>query len=353
MKGKVFTRIVLSILGVMLVSTAIFMVIIDPYFHYHTGLSKLGYPMQKEFYQNAGIARNFRYDTLIAGNSETQNIHTSTIESLWGGTAVKLPNPGAPYCETDMVVRVALKKNPDLKMVIRPLDAYFIPTDPYTMRYNRSDMYLYDDNPFNDIRYIFDKETIIDAITVLTYTRAGKSTVSFDEYSNVEASEVYGNYENLKYMLEELIDFGYGEPEETIYERAGKNVAENIKKTALEYPDVQFIFFMPPYSAAYWKRLDNAGLKEVEINCERIALNEVLQAPNIRVFSFEDWSEITTSWEHYSDPLHFDGGVDDEMFNLIYAGEHEITLDSIEDYIAGLETFYDEFDFDSLFPIED
>ena len=86
---------------------------IDPYFHYHTGLSGLGYPMQKEFYQNAGVARNYKYDILIAGDSETQNIKTSKVESLWGGTAVKLPNPGAPFNETDMVVRTALKKNPN------------------------------------------------------------------------------------------------------------------------------------------------------------------------------------------------------------------------------------------------
>ncbi|MCR4960513.1 MAG: hypothetical protein K6A74_03595 [Lachnospiraceae bacterium] len=353
MESKAFNKTVLLILGSLILITTVFMVVIDPYFHYHTGLSGLGYPMQKEFYQNAGVARNYNYDILIAGDSETQNIKTSKVESLWGGTAVKLPNPGAPFNETDMVVRTALKKNPDLKLVIRPLDGYYIPTDPYTMRYAGSDLYLYDDNIFNDVRYVLEKETIVDAITVLTYTRAGKSTISFDEYSNVEASEIYGNYDNLRIMLEETVDYGFGEPEEVIYERAKTNVCENIKKTALEYPDVEFIYFMPPYSAAYWKRLQNSGLTEVALNCERIALEEIAGVGNIRVFSFEDRYEVTNDWHHYSDSIHFDGGVDDAMFELIYKGEHEIKAEDIDDYILRLKDHYAGFDYDSLFLSED
>jgi len=349
MTSKAFNKTVILIAAVLLVLTAAFMIVVDPYFHYHNALDGLQYPMQNEYYQNAGIAKNFEYEAMVAGDSETQNVSTSIVERLWGMTAVKVPNQGAPFVETDLTVKLALKSNPNLKLVIRPLDDYLLNRDPYLMRYSDEDLYLYDSNPFNDVRYVFEKETIIDAVTVLNYTRAGNTTVSFDYYSRTDITETYGNYELLEKIFEQKEDFGLSGNHEEIYANVKENVQQNVIATAKEYPAVEFLFFMPPYSACYWKELSDNGLTDVAVGIERAALEEILKTDNIRVFSFMDCYEITTDWSNYSDEIHFKGTVSDYIIEEMYKGNHEVTLDNLESYLTNLEDFYTSYDYSEMF----
>ncbi|MCQ2520680.1 MAG: hypothetical protein MJ107_09145 [Lachnospiraceae bacterium] len=351
MNAKRFNLITLLIPGILLVITAAFMIIIDPYFHYHKPLLKLEYPMNNEYYMNAGIAKNFDYEIMIAGDSETQNIKASLVENLWGMKTVKLPNPGAPFLETDGVVRFGIRNNKKLKIVIRPLDDYLFTADPHMSRYAKEDMYLYDANPFNDVRYVFNKETVIDAVTVLTYTRAGKKTINFDEYSRTEDVEEYGDFDTLAHDLISQRSFRLAGDTETIYANTLENIKRNIVRTAEENPDIMFYYFILPYSACFWKEIGDNGLIPVAVNCERIALNEMLKYDNIKVFSFMDDYDITTDWRFYCDEIHFSGAVDDYMMEAMYKGEHLITKENVDEYLEGLESFYMTYDYNQMFTV--
>lgn len=348
MSSKKYIISTLIILGLLLLGCATFVIVVDPSFHFHKPLSGLQYPMENEFYQNAGIARNFDYEAIIAGDSMTQNTKPSLIEELWGYKTVKIPNPGAPLIETDQCVKYALRSNKNLKLVIRQLDDLMLNKDPYLERYTEADKYLWDSNPFNDVKYIFAKETVVDALTVLTYTRAGKQTPTMDQYSNVVEDEDFGNFESLEKYLNRGYDFGYTDDTDTICARAVDNMQHNVIQTALDNPDVEFYYFVPPYSAPYWNEIINAGVLDKAIACQKAALSELLSVPNIKVFYFQNSFEIATDWSHYSDEVHVDEYTLDYMFTEMYAGNHLLTTDNIDTYINEVVDFYSNFDYQSL-----
>ena len=153
----------------MLVMLGGLVVWVDPFFHYHMPLEHLAYPIDSERYQNDGISRNFTYDAVLTGTSMKENFKASRFDSLFGVSSVKIPYAGGYYKEVDQAVRRALSYNPQVKVVCRSLDRSFLfyqkdqqnPAAP-------SPDYLTDDNPFNDVNYIFNKEVIFG--TCLLYT---------------------------------------------------------------------------------------------------------------------------------------------------------------------------------------
>ena len=58
-------------------------------------------------------------------------------------------------------MRRAISYNPDIKIVLRSLDGSFLiqDKDAWNETAPRPD-YLYDENPFNDVNYIWNKEVI-------------------------------------------------------------------------------------------------------------------------------------------------------------------------------------------------
>lgn len=348
MKAKKFIVGTICIVAFLLAAMGIFVAVIDPYFHYHKPLSNLEYPMDNEYYQNAGIARNFDFEAVIAGDSMTQNFKASQAEALWGLKTVKIPNPGAPLRETDKAVKFAIKHQDNLKLVIRQLDDYMYVRDAYAERYASSDNYLYNDNPFDDVKYLWEKETFIDAFTVLTYTRAGKTTPDFDVYSNETEYEEYGNMESLAGYLARTQAFYFDGDLEEVKDKALENIRVNVIQTALDNPDIEFYFFVPPYSGAYWKEIQNAGVMDNELAVEKAVLSEVLAVDNIMVFYFMDDFDITTDWSHYSDELHFDEGINEYILDTMAAGDRLLTRDNLDEHLQNLEDFYSSYDFNEM-----
>lgn len=348
MKAKNLIIGSLCIAAFLLLCCGIFVAVIDPYFHYHKPLEKLEYPMDNEYYQNAGIARHFDFEAVIAGDSMTQNFKTSQASELWGKTFVKMPNPGAPLRETDMTVKSALNHNPNLKLVIRQLDDYMFVRDAYAERYTKADNYLWDENPFNDVKYLFEKETFVAAFTVLTYTRAGKKTPTFDMYSNETEFTDYGDRESLEGYMARVQDFYFGGDKQEVIDKALENIRVNVIATAVDNPEVEFLFFVPPYSGAYWKECENAGVIDNEVDTELAVFAEILEIPNIKVYYFMDYFEIATDWKNYSDELHFKEEINELILEKMHEEEGLLTKDNYRERLERVRDFYSNYDYNEM-----
>ena len=89
----------LAVLAALLGLTAVIVIIVDPYFHYHGPLSFLSYKLYDERYTNDGISRHFDFDALITGTSMAQNFKPSEMDALFGTNSVKEAFSGAGYQE--------------------------------------------------------------------------------------------------------------------------------------------------------------------------------------------------------------------------------------------------------------
>ena len=143
------------IVTIPLILIAVWVIKTDPYFHFHKpDTSNYYYTLNKERFQNDGILRNFEYDGIITGTSMAENFKTSDAELFFGGTFVKVPYEGAYFQEIDRELRVALKHNRDLKIIIRGLDMNRFRADKDQTKKTVYDFpeYLYNDNPFDDVQ---------------------------------------------------------------------------------------------------------------------------------------------------------------------------------------------------------
>ena len=172
---------------------------IDPYFHYHKpNTDNYYYILNNQRSQNNGISKHFDYDALITGTSMTENFKTSEMDEIFGTNSIKVSYSGGSYKEINDNLIIALKSNPNLKTIVRCLDYGKILDDKDLMRRDLGTYptYLYDNNPFNDVKYLFNKDVIFDrayAMTIQNDEGGFKPGItSFDDYSRWQHQHTFG-----------------------------------------------------------------------------------------------------------------------------------------------------------------
>ena len=336
----------------MLLLIASITIFVDPFFHYHAGQSFLEYPLKDERYQNDGIARNYEYDSIIAGTSMCQNFLCSEFDELWGAKTVKLTTSGATYHESNANIRRALSYNEDVNYVVCSLDGNKLNYEPYEDDYEGYPEYLYDINPFNDVNYLLNKDIIPKTLAVLNYTRAGNITTNMDEYSSWGRYKVFGKDSVLStFTLVEEREEELFLSEEDI-QRIRTNVTENFLQTARMYPDTTFYLFFPPYSVCYWEALVRTKQLGVQIEAQKIAVEVLLTADNIQVYDFSHRTDITGNLENYTDTLHYGDWINSDILKMIRYEENRLLKENFNTYYDELKILYETYDY-SLYRLEE
>ena len=340
MKEKKWNIFVLgSTFGILLL-VALVTLVIDPYLHYHKPLEVLEYPLKDERYINDGIARNYEYEAMITGTSMAQNFKASQMEELWQVPTIKTAYSGATFHELNESIGRAISYNPKLRYVLCSLDGSRINHDAYSDSYDGYPEYLYDKNPLNDVNYLLNKEVIPKTIAVVNYTRARNQTTTMDAYGSWSQYKVFGKdaVEATvvpKQAAAEVVSFT-AEDEARVRE----NVTENYLETGLENPGVTFYFYLPPYSVYYWEDLVKTGQLEAQLRAEELAVELLTEAPNIHVYGFADRTEITGNLDNYMDILHYGDWINEEIMDMIYRGEGELTKDNYKEYFQKVRELY-------------
>ncbi len=346
MNYKRWTIAVILAFYMALLMVGLFNYAVDPFIHYGNGIGKYEYPLKDERYINDGIQRNFDYELMITGTSMSWNFAPSLAEELWDKQAIKTAYSGAYDHELSESIRQAISHNPDLDTVICSLDPNTLILDPYKEAYTGNPTYLYDDNLFNDVNYLFNKEVIIKSIAVINYTRAGNTTVSFDDYGRFDTympsgrEAVLASYERLP-MSDSEIAFGDAEKHTLI-----DNLTVNFVRLAKDNPDIDFIFYIPPYSYCYWDGAVRSGQLQYILDAEECAVNILLDCENISVYAYDDDLSITTNLDNYTDTLHYTSCVCDSILERIYAGDGRLTKDNYEEYFDRIYDIYSEYEYD-------
>ena len=325
--------------------------VIDPFFHYHAPLPHLQYDIFYQRYQNDGILKHFDYDAVITGNSLSENFKASRLDRLFGVHSVKVPFSGASLKELDLNLRTAFSSNPNIKLVVMNLDYGSFIQDKDTMNYDADDYpnFLYNANPFDDVKYIFNKDIFVYSLNVIKNTLAGKKTTSFDAYSAWPADTPYG--------LEAVLSV-YDRPEhsEQSFEMNGErmsllegNISQNILETVNAHPDTEFYFFFPPYSIFFWDRMERIGELSLQLEAERAVIEMLMGSDNVHLFSFMDEYALVTDPSRYKDTIHYDSGVSEWMLDCMAKGEHRLTRENYESYLEKNTAFYTGYDYEGLF----
>ena len=349
MKAKKWFFCFLTIAFSLLLLCGLLVVVIDPYFHFHRPLKGIGYRMGNQRYMNDGIARNFEYNAVITGTSMCENFSTDQFDTLFGVTSVKLPYAGAGNLEICESLERTLEYQKDVQLVLCPIDyaSFFKAWNAEGYNETEYPSYLYDNNIWNDYRYIFNKETLLKGILPsIFYTVKGEHGISMDAYSVMEGA--VGPEAVLPSIRPEKSDT------KQEYTTAQQNaVKENIEKNYLrivkEHPDIQFIFFFPPYSIAEWEDYVVRGTFEMTMKAQETIATELLVYDNVKLYGFLEEYEMITDLTNYLDAKHYTRDISRRLLNWIAEGSHLLTPENMVDYNEDLITFYTNYDFDSLY----
>lgn len=353
MTYKKFNRLVICLSVIILLFFASLIIYVDPYFHYHKPFDNIRYILDSERYQNDGIVKNFNYDALITGTSMTENFKPSEFNDLFNtNNCIKVPFSGGSIKEVGDNLNRAFDHNSNIKYVVRGLDKGMLTDDKDTVRTDyKFPEYLYNNNILDDVSYIFNKEVFF-GITMkfIEKTRNKGSSTTFDDYSYWSDDFTYGRESVLStYTRPNIVKGEYVLTEEE-KQREIENLKLNVINMANENPDTTFYLFFTPYSICYWDRnIYCTGRIKAEIEIQKIAIEELINYDNIKLYSFDNNFELICNLDNYKDPGHYSGQVNSKILKWIKDEKYLLTADNYQQYLDEIKEFYSDYDYDSIY----
>lgn len=353
MNYKKFVSVLLSLVVLGLILVAGLVIYIDPFFHYHKPHSELYYTLKSSRYQNDGILRHFDYDSIITGTSMTENFKVTEFNKLFGVNAIKVPYAGAMYKEINDAIKVAYRSGKQVKYVVRSLDLYKIIVDKDIARNDLGNYpeYLYNDNSFDDVKYVLNKDAFFKhSLPIVKNKMSGKpgGITSFDEYNNWSANCQYGReyvMERQKKYIDNVRQIPFSDEDIKL---AKGNIAANVIDLARLHPETKFYYFFPPYSVAYWANQSSDGELERTLAAEKLAIEMILECPNIKLFSFNLMTNIVADLNNYKDTTHYGEWINSDILRYMKDDVGLITKENYKDYLERERDMYLHYPYESI-----
>ena len=323
--------------------------VFDPFYHYHKPWFGLKAVLSDKEYQCIGTLRNFDYDALIVGSSVVENNDNSWYDQAFGVKSVKAVRSYGATADLCYMMDVAYE-NHEIKRVFYNIDPSSLAMSAETtFESTGCPMYLYDKNPFNDVKYLFNKDVLFEKIP---YEIANSILGDYNEnlsynwakwktFSSEMALSLYHRSKEITPMMEE-----------TAYQKELDANIALLTKEVESHPETEFIFFYPVYSMLWWDGIIRSGERDAYIYNELQMTKALLQYDNVRVFCFQAKEDVATNLDIYMDTLHFAPEINKQMLDHIVAGEYEMTLDNYEDMINDVKKFSDRAAGEYIIPYE-
>ncbi len=355
-KSKKWIICFISVVVIVLATIICLDAYVDPFFQYHKPYTdKYFYSLSNQRSQNPGIIKKFDYDAIITGTSMTENFKTSEMNQLFNTKAIKVPFDGGTFKEINDAIKLAIQKNPKVKIVVRSIDETMIIQEKNAIRTDLGTYptYLYDENKINDIKYLLNRDVFWGRTYPMLLDTTGEDfntgITTFDEYSN--CMYAYPDF-GVDIVCPDGVIAPNSAKQELLTAELKTMIMENIKQNvtslASENPDITFFYFLTPYSAIYWRDLLNNGLLYRQVEAERIAIEEMLKCSNIKLYSFNTQYNITANIDNYRDSAHYGEWVNSYILQCMKEDKCRITKDNYEEYLDEELNFYMNFDYESL-----
>ena len=323
---KRWTALTLALLLLCLGGIIATVTLIDPFEVYHKATAFIP-PITNgtQSYSNAGVAKHYDYDSVVIGSSMTENFVPSELDSLFGGSFVKLSiNGGSPFNHRQMM-EMAFRTHA-VKRVLYGIDADAL-TYFYTQPKFEMPDYLYDDNLANDVRYWFNTSVLSNYIPKCLSTWGQTDPDQRDNMYSWGDLYPYGAAYALKGAT---IDSQSFEQKETpapfvMAQQTMLNIEHNYVPFIEEHPDTEFVFFFPPYSLVRWYKFYRGGdLAYHESQASAVAAR-LLQYPNVKIYDFRARTDWILNLDNYIDDYHYGPWINSAMAESMAAGEAQIT----------------------------
>ncbi|MFD2614004.1 hypothetical protein [Paenibacillus gansuensis] len=317
-----------------------FTYIVDPFQYYRKATWYEPLFSLEERFQNPGLAKNYDYDTIIIGSSMTQNFVPSYVNRKLGVQTMKLSMEGSTSKEHNLIANVALKTG-KVKNVIWGLDYFSLRGGKDSVRDDQGGfpMFFYDKNPFNDVKYLFNLTTMKEMVKIGDGLLKGDRKVkNLDYLNNWNAYAQYGAGRVLKnWQTARALEVDYGKNEDSL-DSVKETFEANILNLVRSRPEVQFLFYYPPYSVLrqeVWYDL-NKKRYENQDYMRKYMVEQLTALPNVKMYDFQTEKSITFDLNQYKDISHHSQKVNEYIIDSIAQDRHRATAGNIDELNTAL-----------------
>lgn len=317
-----------------------FTYVMDPFYHYHRPWFGMPAVLTEKEYQVPGTLRNFEYDAVLAGSSMIENNDNSWYDDAFGVRTIKAARSYGGIADLCWMLDEAFESR-QVKKVFFNLDpAALIGAPETTFEASGCPMYLYDRNPFNDLKYLLNKDVLLEKIP----------------YELAQAASGYN--ENLSYSWAEGKDFSrqgalehYSRQAEVLPmnppDTYRGNVEGNIRLLQQEignHPDTEFLFFLPPYSILWWDNALRIGEEEAYLYAQEEVIEALLPYENVRIYDYQNETDVTTNLDYYMDTVHFSPEINFRICCWMADGYGRLDADSFRSVLAETKRLAGEYE---------
>lgn len=303
------------ILSLILLVIMVFNYTIDPFQQFR--INQYGRGEQRKI--NPGIAKNYKFDSVVIGTSTSQNIHKKDIKKYFNiENAVNLSMAGSTATEQEQLLSLAMRYN-DVKLVIYGLDMFSYSWNPGTVR-SRIPDYLYNENKLLKIKYLLNVETLNKSLSALRRVLKGKQDITWidnhgyhQNKGEYKKENVYGAAKNDGKIIQKT---------EYNFEIMCKNL-DNFLSFMAQKKDVEYKIYFVPYSLVWWYYAEKYGKIEDILKFRYYVVNELDKYDNIELYEFQNVSEIIDE-NNFKDTLHISPEKSKEIIQKIYKKENKI-----------------------------
>lgn len=303
MNYKKHAIVLVTVILVVLAAIAAFVAVVDPYQLYRKS-DKYTSDQRNEL---AGIVRHHDYDALIMGSSMMMNSYPEQVDSLFGWKSINCTFMGAVYDDFAVALPLILSQG-KAKHIIMGID-YFT----FAMNQKRMPEYLWDENPFNDVAYLFNYTSIKNAFKILRQP-AGKKNLYH-----------YNSPSGRKYVMED-----YRKNASSYFENKAemdsvsmsRNFHNSVGRFMESTKDVEWILLFPPYSAVEFQLLAEQGHLEDVLAWRRETVDRYSRLPNVKIYDFQGDEALISNLDEFMDMHHHSHAYNRLTMREIARGAH-------------------------------
>lgn len=338
--SKRFIKIFFGLGIIPLLATAGMVALVDPFGVYHKPWFGWKTVNLNQAYQNPGYVKNYDYETALVGTSMTEGMRASEVDKLFDTTTIKICQSGAHSMDMAEMLKLVCKEG-KAKQVIVGFDANIFRKEYDTYR-SEMPLYLYNDNPLDDINYLFNKQVLFEEIPEMLQANKEGNLPKLDDYY------IRGEGEYSRKIALSNYERGVIDEVSVSWDRADKNI-DNIAPIIENNPDVTFYIYMPPYSMLFWDRYMCNGIVDNELAMQKQIAEAFLKYDNVQFYYFMNDYNVITNLENYRDAGHYSPQVCSEILQEIHNGNYRVTKDNYLSVFAEMENFVKTYDYDSMF----
>lgn len=302
---------------------------IDPYFRYRVKDNEyfLSAP-----YVNAGLIRNYDYDTVIVGSCMIGNFDMDRFRGELDAKPLKIENgamgPNAIAAFLEYAGKAGKASN------------YYVNIDLATYQSDTDGVlnaYLMEDDLLSTGKYLLGYETWFRFIPVdcglMLYKAwrgefpSGKFTqrTSIDQNGAWNLDESFGRDVVVSNRLANLYEVSEVNLD-NLYPRMIGQIDEFLSEVDFETGSFTFIF--PPYSTLYWCDAQDQGYFETFLQAKKYFVQNLLDR-NCTVYDFQS-AQWANDLDNYQDSTHYSPDVNDWMLDCFVSGDYRVTAENYD-----------------------